>query len=163
MKQFLIHEPGLLFRQSLASKMVSVKRVSPKRHSNLSGLIEHRGGASLIEIKNLTNPLILPPSINCREPWIRRSASWHYESQNSCFCWVLQKEWAHHFSERRKAGESVGVMCSDAATWLVDAMSIVLSRHWSGHKLGLFDWPEEWEDYSHGDAGVQEYEAGKFN
>ena len=156
------HDPALLFRRSLARKLRSFKRDSPKRHSGLCGLIDHGGGLALVAIRNFNNPLAVPPSINCSEPWIRRTPSWHYETQNFRFCWVLQQEWTQHFLDRKKAGDSIGTMCGDAANWLVNAMAIVLSRHWIGSETGLYDWPNEWEDYSHGDAGVREYEAGKY-
>jgi len=38
----------------------------------------------------------------------------------------------------------------------------VLSRHWIGHSVGLFEWPKEWEDYAHGKEGVKEFKEGKF-
>ncbi len=157
-----LHDPAILFRRNLALKLPYFKRDSSQRYSGLSGMIYHSGGRSLVVLKNSKNPLVLPPTVNCSESWVRRSPSWHYETQNTRFCWVLEKEWTEHFRDRKKAGDSIDTMCADAAGWLVNAISIVLSRHWIGSETGLFEWPSEWEDYSHGDAGVQEYETGKF-
>lgn len=156
-------DQGVLFRRSLAAKLGDFRRDGRGRRASLSGVITHAGGASRIVISRFHNPLSLAPSVDCDEPWIRRTPSWHYEHHNSRFCWVLQDEWVKHFKDRKNAGEPVGVRCQDAASWLIQAMEIVLSRHWIGHRVGLFEWPEEWEDYAHGEDGVKEFHEGKFN
>lgn len=116
----------------------------------------------MVVVSHFNRPLVYPPSVDCNEWWVRRSPSWHYETHNSRFCWVLQQEWEKHFGDRKAAGEPIGVRCDDAASWMVQAMRIVLSRHWKGNQAGLFEWPAEWEDYSHDKEGVKEYEEGKY-
>ena len=155
-------DASALFRGSLAAKLGSFRRDALSRDASVSGLIEHSGMQSRIVVTYMDTPLKLAPAVDCHEPWIRRSPTWHYENHNHCFCWVLQQEWARHFKERYEAGEPVGHLCSDAATWLVEAMRYVLGRHLIGHQTGMFEWPKEWEDYSHGEDGVKEYEEGKY-
>ncbi len=154
---------SLVFRRHLAMQLNSVKRVTSKRDSPLSGLIRHPGGESEIVISRFNNPLKVPPSINCSERWVRRNSDWHYEDHNNRFCWVLQDEWEEHFERRKSTGENLSTLCRDAGAWAIKAMEYVLMRHWTGYEFGIVDWPQDWESFSHGDEGVIEYRTGRFH
>lgn len=153
-------EIPLYFRFQLSKMLLTSRR--RKKSGMIVGLIKHEGGTSEVWIHNFQNPLVTPPSVDCRESWIRRSVSWHYETHRSRFCWVLEEEWRQHFQERIASGESSEILCQDAAVWLSEAIAIVLYRHWVGHKTGMFKWPDVWQDYSHGDAGVKEFQSGTY-
>ena len=126
----------------------------------MRGFINHEGGVSLVEVRIYGDPLVNPPTVNCWERWVNRTADWHYEVHNDRFCWVLENEWHDYFVHLRKEGVSRAVMAADAAEWLYRAMSLVLGRHWFGYEYGETKWREDWQDYSHGDAGVLEYNKG---
>jgi len=156
---------GMLFRRSLAKKLI-IRHGGSRRNPRIVGSMEHAGGWSDVIIANHGDPLVSSPWVDCKDPWVRRSVDWHFvnfgpKHPKTRFCWVLDLEWEDHFRKRRDAGESSEVLCEDAAHWLVEAMRLVLSRHWHGWDLGIDDWPREWEDYSHGQAGVEEYLEGR--
>jgi hypothetical protein len=54
------------------------------------------------------------------------------------------------------------ILAKDAATWLLQAMTVQLSRHWVSTKEGIYEWPAEWEYYSHDEDGLREYLQGGF-
>lgn len=155
-------DASLIYRRHLAKLLGSFKRSSGKRNSPITGIINHAGGSSSIVITRFTHPLLIPPSIDCSEPWIRRNYDWHYEPHNSRFCWVLSEEWKEHFNQRKNRGENQTTLCHDAAIWTVKAMEYVLTRHWTGYEYGIVDWPSEWEAYSHGKEGVTEFREGLY-
>ena len=152
----------LAFRLKLSRLLLKPRGGNPQKSSTLVGEIRHEGGVSEVRINNFENPLKIPPSVDCGELWVRKSNSWHYETHRSRFCWVLSEEWERHFQTRLASGESPKMLCDDAAIWLIKAVSIVLSRHWVGYETGLFEWPDAWQDYSHGQKGVDEFLAGTF-
>lgn len=156
---------GMHFRRSLADRLIA-PHGGNRRNPKIVGGIEHAGGRSEWIIMNHGNPLILDPWVNCKEPWIRRTVDWHFMNfgprhHKTRFCWVLGPEWKDHFRKRLEAGADQRVLCEDAAHWLVEAIRLTLSRHWHGWEQGIDGWPREWEDYSHGMAGVEEYLEGR--
>lgn len=153
--------PALHFKFAL-SKRLKRYNVDKKRGGLVTGVISHQGGESEIQISDLGSPLSVAPSVNCIEPWVRRAASWHYELHSQGFCWVLREQWVEYFKGRLESGHKVDELCRDSVVWLLEAMRIVLSRHWIGHHTGIYEWPQEWEDYSHGEEGVIEYRKGEY-
>ena len=152
-----------LFLHALAGEIQGVVQNKFGKNPVFVGTIDHEGGSSVIRVWDFNDLLRVPPSVDCDEPWVMKEESWHYEIRRSRFCWVLQQEWEKYFADQKKAKTPFNVMTKDAAKWLVGAMRYVLSRHWSGDKLAMGkDWPEEWEDYSHGDEGVREFLEGTF-
>ena len=156
---------GMLFRRAVEDRLL-IRDGGSRRNPRIIGSIDHAGGRAEVMITQHSNPLVSSPWVNCRAPWIRRSVDWHYmnfgrKDPRTQFCWVLDLEWREHFRKRIDAGEPAAILCEDAAHWMVEAMRLVLSRHWHGWELGIEEWPPEWEDYSHGDAGVNEYLEGR--
>lgn len=156
---------SMLFRRSLADILTHCY-VGTRRNPRIVGAIDHAGGQSDIVITRYDDPLTSSPWIDCKAPWVRRSVDWHFmdfgrKNPRTRFCWVLDLEWRDHFRKRLDAGESAAILCEDAAHWMVEAMRLVLSRHWHGWEQGIEEWPREWEDYSHGRAGVNEYLEGR--
>jgi len=156
---------GKLFRRALQRKLITPRGGSP-RNPKIYGGVLHEGGQSDIMVFNHADPLRSTPWVDCKESWTRRDVDWHFLDLQrkhgfTAFCWVLDLEWQDHFNQRLENGESPSVLCEDAAHWLVEAMSLMLSRHWIGWEHGLDHWPREWEDYSHGEAGVEEYKEGR--
>jgi len=157
---------GMLFRQALEDRLF-IRDGGSRKDPRIIGSIDHVGGRSEVIITQYFNPLVFSPWVDCRASWIRRTVDWHYmnfgpKDPRTQFCWVLDLEWREHFRKRLVAGEHSALLCEDAAHWMVEAMRLVLSRHWHGWELGIEEWPREWEDYSHGAAGVKEYREGRF-
>ncbi len=101
-----------------------------------------------------------PPAMRCTEQWIRRpggriSANWHVNSDDS-LCYVLADEWSDqvHQSESRHSTEAaIGTAAFIAANngrWL-------LYRHLVGYREKLHDWPDDWPQWPHAEAGVRAY------
>lgn len=98
----------------------------------------------------------VPPSVWCREPWMRTGPDWH--NSNTCgLCWVLGKAWCDVMSWEGKRALSV---IQEGRNWLLNDVRSLIDRHYIASLEGLTSWPEEWPFWAHGDAGVREYERG---
>ena len=125
--------PRLIFSASprLERPPQELDRVGPAADSR-----GHDGGSSRVLIHRFRRPLVIPPLVICNEPWVRRNAEWHCDPNYSIFCWVLPKAWREHFESRAMGGIDTRVLAKDGATWVLNAMSIQLSRH--RDKVGNF-------------------------
>lgn len=150
------------FRRQLWRGLLNPKVVRIEKHDWLSGQIRHWGGESRVWIFVSRHPFLLPPFVICCEPWVRRNPEWHCDPSFRVFCWVLPRAWRDYFALR--AGNLVDsrILAKDGASWLLTAMSVQLSRHWVSTKEGMYEWPAEWEDYSHDEEGLSEYLQGTF-
>lgn len=148
------------FDRSLCKGLVDPTAFRAAKTDCMSGGIRHMGGISRVLVLRTRRPLVSPPLVICREPWVRRNPEWHCDPSYRVFCWVLPRAWREHFAARAMCGVDTRVLAKDAATWMLSAMAIQLSRHWISFERGWYEWPAEWEDYSHDEEGVREYIAG---
>jgi hypothetical protein len=154
---------GKLFADALLKELGTPKTaVAGLGGFVVSGIFHHRGGSSAIVIKVGSDPWRLAPEVYCDELWVRRCEDWHFETKSNSFCWVLAEEWRRYFSLGDGACCPEPMKAQDAALWLVAAMGLMLGRHWTGAEYGIEGWPLEWEDYSHGKKGVQEFLRGTY-
>lgn len=160
LKSSLVHQR--LFLHALKREMPGELCHALGKQPYYIGNIEHGGGVSEVCISNFGTPLANPPYVESGDAWIRRDVDWHYLVSYSRFCWVLAPEWRSYFSRIARSGVSLPVQSQDAAKWLVGAMRLMLSRHWAGHEFGLREWQPGWEDYSHGEDGLREFQKGTF-
>lgn len=150
------------FRRHLWKRLRDPRILRLGRHAFLGGLLRHEGGEARVFIHLSRRPFVFPPLVICQETWVRRNIEWHCDPRFRVFCWVLPKAWEDHFAKRAVNQDDSRVMAKDAVIWLVEAMTIQLSRHWISTTEGMYEWPPEWEDYSHDQDGVNEYLMGTF-
>lgn len=97
-----------------------------------------------------------PPTVWCHESWFRRgNIDWHAYSDGS-LCWDLDQRWRVHLRclARVLTREQ---LARHAAEYLLNSVRSLLTRHLTGHKLGLTEWPKEWLQWSHGRAALIEF------
>lgn len=128
----------------------------------VSGIIHHRSGSSAIVVRIGSDPWMQAPEVFCDEVWVRRCEDWHFETKSNSFCWVLAEEWRRYFKLGDGACCPSAMKGQDASLWLVGSIGLMLGRHWTGAEYGIEKWPMEWEDYSHGKKGVQEFLRGTY-
>jgi hypothetical protein len=150
------------FRRHLWKGLRDPRVVRVAKLDWVTGLLRHEGGDARVFILLNRRPLLDPPLVICQEPWVRRNPEWHCDPNFRAFCWVLPRAWRDHFSWRAGYLVDSRVLAKDAATWFLQAMSVQLSRHWVSTKEGIYEWPAEWEDYSHDAEGLREYLHGSF-
>ena len=152
-----------IFADALLQELGTPKTVvAGSGGSVVSGIIHHCGGSSAIIVQIGSDLWIQAPEVFCDEVWVRRCEDWHFETKSNSFCWVLAEEWRRFFSIGDGACCPLPMKVQDAALWLVEAMGLMLGRHWTGAEYGIEKWPMEWEDYSHGKKGVQEFLRGTY-
>jgi hypothetical protein len=150
------------FRSCLWKGLNSPREVILLKRHWLFGNLSHEGGMARVFVQKAVNPLVKPPIVLCPEPWVRKNVSWHCHPEVPAFCWVLPEKWEEHFCQQAINGVDTRILAKDGARWLLQAMTIQLSRHWISNRDGIFQWPKEWEDYSHEEEGVREYREGTF-
>lgn len=84
----------------------------------------------------------IPPWITVMEnfPWLKSGADWHMYSDRSV-CYELKRRWKDHLAELREKGEED--LADLAAQWILNGTRQVLHVHFTCHKLGMKEWPEE--------------------
>jgi hypothetical protein len=97
------------------------------------------------------------PRIYCRETWIRRELDWHvYPAGNLCI--DIQRRWetalgyARSFMTECEYAQYASRYFLNSAQWL-------MIRHRFGFENGLTSWPVNWPQWSHGLAGIAEYDT----
>lgn len=150
------------FRRHLWTGLLDPGVVRIQKHDWFSGEVRHMGGQSRVWVFKGRHPLVTPPVVICCEPWVRRNPEWHCDPSYRVFCWVLPRAWREHFASRAMNRVDSRILAKDGAGWLLTAMSVQLSRHWVSTRDGIYEWPSEWEDYSHNEEGVSEYLQGTF-
>ncbi len=150
------------FRRHLWRGLRDPKSVRVGKIDFIGGRLRHEGGDAVVFIHVGRRPLVEPPFVICQEPWVRRNPEWHCDTNYRLFCWVLPRAWRDHFARRARNLVDSRVLAKDGVKWMLDAMSIQLSRHWISTKEGIYEWPADWEDYSHDEEGLNEYLQGSF-
>jgi hypothetical protein len=102
------------------------------------------------------------PALRCGCRWVRlRHASkrlradWHVYSDES-LCYILPDEWADKLAEVEVHSGSAAAMAT-AAFLAANNARWLLYRHFEGYRRRLVEWPPDWPQWAHGDAGVFDY------
>lgn len=102
----------------------------------------------------------IPPSVACREDWIRREVDWHAFSDGR-LCWVYPHLWRDviYGIKRSLPADCVLQM---AVYWCVEHSSSLIAKHLEADRMAYGGkWPKEWDAWAHGDAATPEYEEAK--
>lgn len=94
-----------------------------------------------------------PPVVACLEPWMKQCVDWH---NWRVMCWVLPHEWRDAMNWK---GKAVDRILTEGRDWLLADVRSLVNRHYCAHLEGLDEWPAEWGCWSHGEAGVIEYQS----
>lgn len=96
------------------------------------------------------------PEVWCYENWFRRgNLDWHAYSDGK-LCWDLDLRWRVHLKSLASV-LSREQFAQHAAEYLLNSVRSLLTRHLTGYKLGLKEWPKEWLQWSHGTAALTEF------
>lgn len=99
-----------------------------------------------------------PPRATTDAGFIRHEADWHVNPDAS-LCHVLREEWEARIDHQtREAAFDMNVIVDFAASWCLAAADSLVTRHLIGRRVGMTKWPHEWDDWSHGQIGVAEFE-----
>lgn len=96
-----------------------------------------------------------PPSVYCREDWVRADWDWH-SGRDGLLCYVIPEEWRDLVLETERCDGAIAAvqfavsLCLRNVRWL-------LYRQFIAHIGGLVRWPKEWPAWPHGDAGRLAY------
>lgn len=104
--------------------------------------------------------LARPPSVRVKAPFIRKEADWHVNA-NGTLCNILVDQWEDHFKEAKAGGSSIMELLDFAATWSLASSDSLISRHLIAARESLLKWPSDWEQWSHFQAGRDEYRRSK--
>ena len=100
----------------------------------------------------------IPPRVWCRKFWMRDDTDWH-NRVNSGMCWVLEEEWRDAMGWDGKPPHAV---IEEGNRWLVEAVGLLVVRHFVGHAKGFTEWPRQWKAWAHFGEGAREYEKWKI-
>lgn len=109
---------------------------------------------------------LLQPEFVCRENWIsrpsgHRRADWHIYSNDS-FCYVHHEQW-HDTIRDTESCFGTGAALFDAAFLAVNNVRWLLAHHLYAYRNNLSEWPKDWPQWDHGDAGTLAYRRSKMN
>lgn len=97
------------------------------------------------------------PEVQVNELWMKQSEDWHCYPGN-ILCWELKERWIDILEEKKRSLEE---LLTFALTWCLESSASLIGRHWYAHTNRISTWPKEWKFWSHGEAGIREYEQNK--
>jgi hypothetical protein len=101
----------------------------------------------------------VPPSAFCLEPWAKSHMDWHAGS-GGWLCYVLDNEWRDHIAavEQNEGNKAAMIY---AVQYCIRNLRWLLYRHFMASVIGISEWPKDWPQWSHAEAGRREYEQTK--
>jgi hypothetical protein len=100
--------------------------------------------------------MLRPPRSYSSADFVRREADWHCFS-DGWFCIALPDEWRDTLAKEAKADGDPRRLLDIAATWTLASTDSLISRHLYAARYGITKWPDEWEQWGHAQAGIDEY------
>lgn len=98
-----------------------------------------------------------PPTVHCRESWMRDCPNWHNSKEHG-MCWVLREQWHDEMSDTQLTTKD---LLEFGPQWLIAGVTSLIDRHYVGYINKLSNWPGEWLAYAHFDKGLKQYDREK--
>lgn len=101
----------------------------------------------------------VPPLAFCLKTWVKRDIDWH-GGTGGWLCYVLDNEWRDEIASVEHKEGAVAAM-SYAVQYATRNLRWLLYRHFMASVTGITEWPAEWNQWAHSEAGRREYERTK--
>lgn len=98
------------------------------------------------------------PIAFCDAHFIRQEVDWHIPAP-ARLCYAQDGEWAWQMDELWKGDASSDALIEAGSAWCIRNVDSLVTRHLHGSRYGISRWPREWGQWSHGDAGIREFEV----
>jgi len=148
-----------IFAQQVRDRLLrSTSRLKSPEFFIVSGLLPAELVVAPIEvwIPNSDQLRESPPTVWCRQPWMRIDKDWHNDERG--MCWVLAAQWCDRMAPDQMP---VDAFLQFGPRWLVVAVGSLIDRHYFGHYNKLREWPSMWEAFPHCELGTEIYERSK--
>lgn len=85
----------------------------------------------------------------------KKCEDWHIYEGNY-LCYLLDLDWLYKGKLMCESFPRIDV-ARNMAQWACDAAALLLYRHRQGKKLQLDGWRQEWDEYKHREAGIEQF------
>lgn len=96
------------------------------------------------------------PLVSTNAPFLRAERDWHVPMK-PFLCHELDLEWQWKLKDLWKSGAEPETIVAIGSAWCLRNVDSLLTRHLHGYRYGIVKWPKEWDQWSHGQTGVQEF------
>ena len=98
------------------------------------------------------------PIVATDATFLRAERDWHVPLK-PYICHELDEEWRWKLDELWESGTDSNNIIALSSAWCIRNIDSLITRHLHGYRYGIAKWPKQWGQWSHGDAGVREFEA----